>query len=252
MAKSVNREIIFAMRHSTIRAIIWDYDGTLADTRHKNLMVTRKIVEHITGRGAEEFPALQSLENYMAVTKKATNWREMYMAEYGMTVAQTDKAGRLWTEYQLQDTTYIPFYDGIDEILRTLQHFPHGIVSQNARSNIVNALQQQGLSEYFTCIIGFEEVDIKRQKPEPDGLLLCIEKLTRFTPGYILYIGDHETDVKCAHNTNDELKKDCLDIQVITVAVFHNSDVGHSDWMFTPDYTADTAEDIIRIVERLC
>jgi HAD superfamily hydrolase (TIGR01549 family) len=247
----VNREIIFAMRNSTIHAIIWDYDGTLADTRHKNLMVTRKIVEHITGRGAEEFPALQSLENYMAITKKAANWREMYMAEYGMTVAQTDKAGRLWTEYQLQDTTHVPFYDGIDEVLRALQQFPHGIVSQNARSNIVKALQKQGLSEYFTYIIGFEEVDIKRQKPEPDGLLLCIEELTQFIPGYVLYIGDHETDVKCARNTNRELKKKKLDMQVITIGVFHNSDIDHSDWTFTPDYTANTAEEIIHIVERL-
>jgi HAD superfamily hydrolase (TIGR01549 family) len=234
-----------------VRAIIWDYDGTLADTRRKNLMVTRKIVEHVTGRDAEDFPALQSLENYMAVTKKAMNWREMYMAEYEMTVAQTDKAGRLWTEYQLKDTSPVPFYDGIDNVLRTLQHFPHGIVSQNARSNIVNALQQQELSEYFTCIIGFEEVDIQRQKPEPDGLLLCIEKLTQFTPGYVLYIGDHETDMKCACNTNSELQKKKLDMQVITVAVFHNSDVDHSGWMFTPDYTANTAEEIIHIVERL-
>jgi HAD superfamily hydrolase (TIGR01549 family) len=251
MAQSVAREIIFAMRHSTIRAIIWDYDGTLADTQQKNLMVTRKIVEHITGRDAGEFPALHSLESYMTVTKKATNWREMYMAEYGMTVAQTDKAGWLWTEYQHQDTTPVPFYDGIEHVLRTLQQFPHGIVSQNARSNIVKALQKQGLAEYFTCIIGFEEVDIQRQKPEPDGLLLCIEELTQFTPGYVIYIGDHETDVKCARNTNRELKKKKLDMQVITVGVFHNSDNDHSDWTFTPDYTANTAEEIIHIVERL-
>jgi len=234
-----------------IRAVIWDYDGTLADTRQKNLMVTRKIVEHVTGRDAGEFPALQSLENYMAVTKKATNWREMYMSEYAMTVAQTDKAGWLWTEYQVQDTTPVPFYDLIDDVLRALQQFPHGIVSQNARSSITSALQNHGLSKYFKYIVGFEEVDIKRQKPEPDGLLLCIKKLTEFTPGYVLYIGDHETDVKCVRNANIELKRNHLDTQVISIGAFYGSDVDHSDWNFTPDYTANTTKTILHIVERL-
>jgi len=39
------------MSNAKIKAIIWDYDGTLVDTRHKNLNVTKnimKIVEHIS------------------------------------------------------------------------------------------------------------------------------------------------------------------------------------------------------------
>jgi phosphoglycolate phosphatase-like HAD superfamily hydrolase len=106
--------------------------------------------------------------------------------------------------------------------------------------------------QWLIDVIGFEEVDLKRQKPEPDGLLLCIKELTQFTPGYVLYIGDHETDVKCARNANRELKKKMLDMQVITVGVFHDSDVDHSDWTFTPDYTVNTPEEIIHIVEHLC
>ena len=34
--------------NTNIKAIIWDYDGTLCDTRPKNLIVTRKIIEHVT------------------------------------------------------------------------------------------------------------------------------------------------------------------------------------------------------------
>ncbi len=234
-----------------IRAIIWDYDGTLADTQQKNLIVSRKIVEHVTGRNATEFSALRSLESYMSATKKHTNWREMYMLEYGMTTAQTDKAGVLWTEYQLQDNTPVPFYDGIKEVLSTLHHFPHGIVSQNARSSIINALKAHGLLEYFRCIIGFEEVDIRRQKPEPDGLLLCIKELARSASGYVVYIGDHETDVRCAYNANIELKKNRQDIQVITIGTSYGSDTDHANWNFTPDYTANTTKTIIHIVENL-
>jgi HAD superfamily hydrolase (TIGR01549 family) len=239
------------MFNRQLRAMIWDYDGTLADTRHKNLIVTRKIVERVTGRNAEEFAALQSLENYMAVTRKSTNWREMYMSEFDMTAAQTDQSGRLWTEYQLDDTTPVPFYEGIDEVLAELKQFPHGVVSQNARSSIVKTLQDHGLLEYFRYIVGFEEVDLKRQKPKPDGILLCIKELTEFSPGYTLYIGDHETDVLCVHNANMTLQKYHLDIRVISVGAFYGSDTNHSDWIVTPDYPATTPKDILHIVERL-
>jgi phosphoglycolate phosphatase-like HAD superfamily hydrolase len=40
---------------TNIKAIIWDYDGTLVDTRYKNLNVTRNIIESIIETDAEEF-----------------------------------------------------------------------------------------------------------------------------------------------------------------------------------------------------
>ena len=50
--------------NGNIRAIFWDYDGTLVDTRLKNLNVTRRIIESIVETGAAEFTALQFQENY--------------------------------------------------------------------------------------------------------------------------------------------------------------------------------------------
>jgi len=35
-----------------VKAIIWDYDGTLVDTRHKNLAVTKEIMKHVAGFAA--------------------------------------------------------------------------------------------------------------------------------------------------------------------------------------------------------
>ena len=63
---------------TNIKAIIWDYDGTPADTRHKNLNVTRNIIESIIETDAEEFSALQSLENYTLANRRTSNWRELY------------------------------------------------------------------------------------------------------------------------------------------------------------------------------
>ncbi len=42
-------------------AIMWDFDGTIVDSRHRNLSVNRKIVERLTGRAWEDFKALTSI-----------------------------------------------------------------------------------------------------------------------------------------------------------------------------------------------
>jgi beta-phosphoglucomutase-like phosphatase (HAD superfamily) len=156
--------------NTNIRAIIWDYDGTLVDTRHKNLNVTRNIIESIIETDAKEFFALRSLENYSLANRRASNWRELYRQELNLTEKQTDKAGQLWTAYQLNDKTDVTFYEGIKAVISNLSKFPHGIVSQNSRSGIMQNLEKKQLLPFFKYIVGYEEVDLKKQKPEPDGL----------------------------------------------------------------------------------
>ena len=79
------------MSNTKIKAIIWDYDGTLVDTRHKNLNVTKNIFESITETDVSEFPALRSLENYYLANRRASNWRELYRQEFNLTEKQIDK-----------------------------------------------------------------------------------------------------------------------------------------------------------------
>jgi HAD superfamily hydrolase (TIGR01549 family) len=235
------------MKHN-IQAIIWDYDGTLVDTRHKNLAVTRKIVERITGRHFTQFPALQSQERYDAVTKVAANWREMYQQQYAMTPEQVDQAGWLWTELQLADTTHVPIFNGIAEALAALQHLPHGIVSQNARSNIVNALKAHDIEQHFGCIIGFEEVDIRQQKPEPEGLLQCIRQLTNGNSGVVLYIGDHETDFRCAHNADQRLQQQKSNVRVISVGACYGCVSTSDHWTLAPEQVIQAPKELIALV----
>jgi len=231
-----------------ICAIIWDYDGTLVDSRQKNLNVTRKIVSKILKGDPTEIPTLSSLEKYHRAHIKATNWREFYKASFGLTEAQTDDAGRMWTGYQLEDQTTIPLIDGVGEIIFSLRRFPQGIVSQNSRENIINYLQQKKLHSYFKSIIGYEEVDLDKQKPNPEGLMMCIERLTDFKPGVVIYIGDHETDVQCALNAKDILREKSPDTKIISVGAFYGFNVDTSGWKALPDYQIKNAGEIVKIV----
>ena len=66
-----------------------------------------------------------------------------------MSIESTHEAGRLWTEYQLEDDTVAPVYEGIAAALKELETLPHGIVSMNSRANIERSLQDKGLLDRF-------------------------------------------------------------------------------------------------------
>ena len=99
------------------RAVVWDYDGTLVDTCRRNWQVTRALIPAVSGRPLAAFPALASLETYVAADRRSANWRELYGREYGLSPEQVDEAGRLWTRYQLADETPTPFFDGVPAAL---------------------------------------------------------------------------------------------------------------------------------------
>ena len=69
-------------------AILWDYDGTLADTMVKNLAVTRAVFQRLDPALLNPPPeALSSLEAYRAANYRWKNWRELYAHACGVPFA---------------------------------------------------------------------------------------------------------------------------------------------------------------------
>lgn len=226
-----------------IRAILWDYDGTLVDTREKNLNVSRAIIEEMTGR-SQSFPALGSLEAYDAANRRSANWRELYRVEFGFTEEQIDRAGGLWSDFQERDSTQPRFYATIAETISSFSDYPQAVVSQNSSRIIRAQLDAFGLAPFFAGIIGYEEVALDRQKPHPDGLLLAISNLAALrNHDVVLYVGDHETDAHCAHRANVELGRKA----VISIGAFYEKDDPSDGWTYRPDYNAYRPMDIVTI-----
>ena len=228
-------------------AVIWDYDGTLVDSGAKNLVVTRAIVERITAQPARAFEALASMAGYRTALASTQNWREFYARSFLLSEEDVDRAGRLWAEYQLADTTPTPLVTGIAAVVRSLAHLPHGIVSQNAREAIAAVLDSSGLTGPFQAIIGFEEVDLRRQKPAPEGLLRCIEILTDLRPGYVFYVGDHETDAVCAARAKDVLAGQGPGVKLISVGAVYGAGPTRA-WAVEPDHFVRRPHEIVEIV----
>lgn len=237
-----------------ICAIIWDYDCTLANTWYKNLIVTRRIVTKVSGQDASQIHALSSAERYQYALLGSMNWRDFYRQECGLSPEQTEQAGGMWTEFQLADDTPIQVFEGIPDVIARLSDLPHGIVSQNSRQTIMATLRAQQLLPYFSCIVGYEEVAFDKQKPAPDGLLVCMERLCNEQhkqTGIVCYIGDHEVDAACAFAANQSLQQQGSDLRVISIAAFYGCQGDHTSWPVKPDYTVMTPQEIPDIIMSL-
>ena len=137
-----------------LTAVVWDYDGTLVDTREKNLSVTRRLIETVSPSPAGDLPVLESVEAYEAALLKVRSWREFYRDYLHLSEERTDEAGLLWASYQESDTTPVRVFDGVSLVLGGLQQVPQGIFSLNSRGNIHEALEASDLSAYFGSIVG--------------------------------------------------------------------------------------------------
>ena len=166
-----------------------------------------------------------------------------------MNEEQTNYAGSLWTKYQLLNTSRLDLYKGLQETIMELgKTYSQGIVSLNSHANIRKSLSHNNVEKFFNAIIGYEEVDFEKQKPDPYGLLKCITHLNLdASPGTIVYIGDHETDAHCAFNANQVLGKK----RVVSIGALYEKEAAHNNWNYQPDHIALTTGHITEIIRTI-
>lgn len=92
---------------------------------------------------------------------------------------------------------YVTIYPGVKETLMTLKDmgYPLAIVTTKIKDAVYIGLDLFGIKDYFDVIIGHD--DVKRSKPDPEGINKVLEKLG-LNDGY--YIGDNVTDILAGKN----------------------------------------------------
>ena len=88
-------------------------------------------------------------------------------------------------------------YPGVKETLQTLKEmgYPLAIVTTKIKEAVYIGLDLFGIRDYFDVIIGHD--DVKKSKPDPEGINKALEKLG-LNDGY--YIGDNVTDIMAGKN----------------------------------------------------
>ena len=164
------------------RLIVWDFDGTLADTLALSAMTYNAMAARHGFRPVADLDAARSL------TARA------FLHRHGIPLWRLPA---LAVEYRTAVREHMPsirLFDGMADLLRAVCASGRrlGVLSSNAAENIRACLEANGAGGLFDFVVGY---------PRLFGKAVAIRKLLRrerVGPREFLYVGDEVRDVKAA------------------------------------------------------
>ncbi|NEZ68058.1 phosphatase [Leptolyngbyaceae cyanobacterium CCMR0082] len=203
--------------------LIFDFDGTIADTLETIVTITNRLAGHY-GYPQTTPERLKYL--------RALSTAEL-LAQSNVPLFQVPFLMRRVRRELNQDIDSIHIFQHLSDVLRALQGDGHTIMiaSSNAPSTIRPFLERHGLSQVFNQVYGNIGLLGKARS------LRRIMRRHRLTSEEILYVGDETRDIEAAH---------CQGVAVAAVSW------GFSDRTALeaqgPTFLIDTPEDLYRAV----
>ncbi len=206
------------------RLLLWDFDGTLADT----------------------LPLALDLWNRFALRRGFEPVRDVTAARH-MTMVQFLKAHRIparqipavfpeFLRTVRSSIRHAPLFSGIPDVLRQLRAggWRHAIVSSNAPSVIHDCLQHNSASDLFETVIGTSRLFGKGHR-----IRQTIRKLGARS-AECLYIGDELRDVEAAREA--DVRVGCVSWGLNTAELLTT---------VSPEFIAHEPADLIGLIENL-
>lgn len=179
------------MNNTMFEAAIFDWDGTLANTKKAivasfqkalseiNCNTSNKLIERLIGIGsAETFKEILKIEN----------------VSFDKVLIESLVRKKVQTSIELSEE--VKLFDGSRDLLRILKgKIKLGLASMNKRKFIEHMLQKFDLINYFDIIVTADEV--KKAKPDPEIFLKCAKKM-QVTPKRCLVFEDSIFGIRAA------------------------------------------------------
>ncbi|KGR80007.1 pyrophosphatase PpaX [Ureibacillus manganicus] len=209
-----------------VKALLFDFDGTLLNTNDLIIQTFMHVLE-------ERFPGQYKPEDclrFMGPSLVET-FKEL-------TPDEVDEMVGKYRKWNLEHhDELVTEFDGVIETLEELQALGIrlAIVSTKRRDTIKRGLDLMGASHFFEFLVGIE--DVKNVKPDPEPVLLAIEKLGVEKEDVIM-IGDNHHDILAGKNA---------DVKTAGVAW----SIKGEDYLkqFHPDYILQHMSDLLPIVK---
>lgn len=235
-----------------IKAILWDFDGTLANSNEKNYLVTLELFKNEAPHILESKPFnLSSREEFDKALVRYEDWRELYKDCYNLSNEETERLGSLWAKYQVDSNIETSLFMGIPEIVKHYLNVKQAVISQNGIQNIKNVLSNNNILNCFDTFIGIDEYPGELAKPNHTSFVDCLKSLNVAPDsGKIIYIGDHEVDTNFVRTTQDYFKSKNIDSDLYAIATSYGGSFPET-WNLQPDFIAKTTNELYEILKKL-
>ncbi len=204
------------------KVIIFDFDGTLADTID--------ILLSITNRLSAEFGFKSATKEELAQLSNLNSWQILQYS--GISIFKFPLLIRRLKAELHSEVPHIQLFPGIKEVLLGLKKrgFQLGIITSNSRENVLGTLEKNCLHDTFTFFYSGSTFG----KHKVINKWLRIEKIN---PEKVVYVGDEVRDIDAAKKTG---------IKVIAVGWGFNSQEALAAQ--NPDFLIERPQELIEIM----
>lgn len=171
-----------------INTVIFDFDGTLADTNELIINSFKHIYTYYNQAWDEDYIRSTFGEPLRLVISRD-------FSEYDVDVVI--ERYRKYQVHRFENEVFL--YDTVEETLEYLHKngIKMGIATSRSKDSAVKALKKFGINHYFQSIVAVE--DVQNHKPNKEPLVKCMKELnSEFDQ--TLYVGDSKFDIECAIN----------------------------------------------------
>jgi len=182
---------MIAPNFSSVRALIFDLDGTLIDSQRDLIRSVHAMLEEMGRAQLHE----DTISSYIGHGAPQLVGRALGS---GATEDECQRALKFFLSYyedHKMDSTCA--YSGVPEALKHLAAFPMAILTNKPVRISMRILEELGLAKYFRAVYGGNSFETK--KPDPLGARTILREFGA-APAEAMLIGDSEVDVQTARN----------------------------------------------------
>ena len=180
-----------ALDFSVVRALIFDLDGTLIDSKQDLIRSVNAMLEEMGREKLHE----DTISGYIGHGAPKLVARAL---GNGAAEKEREQALRFFlAHFEAHKLDSTRPYPGVAEALEELREFPMAVLTNKPVRVSRRIVEGLGLEKYFRAVYGGNSFDTK--KPDPLGARKILEELGA-AAGETMLVGDSEVDVQTARN----------------------------------------------------
>jgi phosphoglycolate phosphatase len=179
-----------------LKAILFDFDGTLIDSKINFTKMKKKIIELFKAAGVnheilDEKMSTHEIEEVALKYLKTNKVKEALIKKIFHDVTKT------MNKIELEAVDSVKLMDGVFFTLEKLKHFglKIGIITRSCREYVYKVLRKFKLEKLIDAVAARD--DVLRPKPSPEHPQYLMKKL-EVNPSDTILVGDQKLDAICA------------------------------------------------------